>query len=54
MRNRWERLRRMDDGQGEMVSAPDIGKEGDKTYPMAHPWGWWENEMLQVLFKCKT
>ena len=31
-----------------------MGQEGDETYPMAHPWGWWENEMLQVLFKCKA
>ena len=56
MRNRYENTIKAYeiDGQGEIVSAPDMGQEGDETYPMAHPWGWWENEMLQVLFKCKA
>ena len=31
-----------------------MGQEGDETYPMEHPWGWWENEMLQVVFKCRA
>ncbi len=39
---------------GEILSAPDMGQEGDETYPMEHPWGWWENEMLQVVFKCRA
>ena len=42
------------DPWGEIVSAPDMGPEGDETYPMEHAWGWWENEMLQVLFKCRA
>ena len=42
------------DPWGEIVSAPDMGQEGNETYPMEHPWGWWENEMLQVLFKCRA
>lgn len=42
------------DAQGEIVSAPDMGQEGDETYPMEHPWGWWENEMLQVVFHCRA
>ena len=42
------------DPWGEIVSAPDMGPEGDETYPMQHAWGWWENEMLQVLFKCRA
>jgi len=42
------------DPWGEIVSAPDMGQEGNETYPMQHPWGWWENEMLQVLFKCRA
>ena len=40
--------------RGEILSAPDMGQEGDETYPMEHPWGWWENEMLQVVFKCRA
>ena len=42
------------DPWGEIVSAPDMGQEGDETYPMEHPWGWWENEMMQVVFKCRA
>jgi hypothetical protein len=42
------------DREGEIVSASDMGQEGDETYPMEHPWGWWENEMLQVVFKCRA
>ena len=56
MRNRYENTIKAYeiDERGDIVSAPDMGQEGDETYPMAHPWGWWENEMLQVLFKCKA
>lgn len=39
---------------GEITSAPDMGQEGNETYPMLHAWGWWENEMLQVLFECRA
>ena len=42
------------DEWGEITSAPDMGQEGNETYPMIHAWGWWENEMLQVLFKCRA
>ena len=31
-----------------------MGQEGNETYPMQHAWGWWENEMLQVLFECRA
>ncbi len=56
MRNRYENTIKAYeiDARGQIVSAPDMGQEGDETYPMAHPWGWWENEMLQVLFKCRA
>ena len=43
----------VDDETGAITSAPDWGQEGHETYPMEHPWGWWENEMLQVLFECQ-
>ncbi len=42
------------DGDGRIVSAPDLGEEGDKTYPGMQPYGWWENRMMQVLFKCEA
>lgn len=42
------------DPYGAIISAPDLGQEGDETYPTVHPWGWWENEMLQVLFECRA
>ncbi|NKB69155.1 MAG: FtsX-like permease family protein [Candidatus Latescibacteria bacterium] len=56
MRNRYSNIIKAYeiDTEGRIVSAPDMGEEGDKTYPMEHPWGWWENEMLQVVFKCRT
>lgn len=42
------------DPYGRIVSAPDLGEEGDKTYPGTQPYGWWENRMLQVLFRCRA
>ena len=42
------------DEYGRIVSAPDLGEEGDKTYPGTQPYGWWENRMLQVLFRCRA
>jgi len=56
MRNRFSnRIQAFElDGYGRIVSAPDLGEEGDKTYPGLQPYGWWENRMLQVLFKCEA
>ncbi len=56
MRNRYDNTIKAYelDARGQIVSAPDMGQEGNETYPMLHPWGWWENEMLQVLFKCRA
>ncbi|SVD58086.1 uncharacterized protein METZ01_LOCUS410940, partial [marine metagenome] len=42
------------DDYGRIASAPDLGEEGDKTYPGTQPYGWWENHMLQVLFRCRA
>ena len=42
------------DERGRITSAPDLGEEGDKTYPGTQPYGWWENRMLQVLFHCRA
>jgi hypothetical protein len=56
MRNRYDNTIKAYelDARGQIVSAPDMGQDGNETYPMLHPWGWWENEMLQVLFKCRA
>ena len=56
MRNRFSnRIQAFElDGDGRIVSAPDLGEEGDKTYPGMQPYGWWENRMMQVLFKCEA
>ncbi|MEE3234452.1 MAG: FtsX-like permease family protein [Candidatus Latescibacterota bacterium] len=56
MRNRYSNIIKAYeiDGSGAIVSAPDMGQDGDETYPMEHDWGWWENEMLQVIFKCRA
>ena len=42
------------DDYGRIIMAPDLGEEGDKTYPGTQPYGWWENRMLQVLFHCRA
>jgi hypothetical protein len=42
------------DEDGRIVSAPDLGEEGAATYPILQGYGWWENRMLQVLFRCRA
>ena len=56
MRNRFSnRIQAFElDADGRIISAPDLGEEGDKTYPGMQPYGWWENRMMQVLFKCEA
>jgi len=56
MRNRFaNRLQAFElDEAGRIVSAPDMGPEGDDTYPTEQAYGWWENRTLQVLFKCRA
>lgn len=56
MRNRFaNRIQAFElDDAGRIVSAPDLGEEGDKTYPTLQPYGWWENRMLEVVFKCRA
>ena len=56
MRNRFSnRIEAFEvDDRGRIISAPDLGEEGDKTYPGMQAYGWWENNMLQVLFKCQA
>ena len=56
MRNRFaNRIQAFElDDRGRIISAPDLGEEGDKTYPGMQSYGWWENNMLQVLFKCQA
>ncbi len=55
-RLRWSltvRAYKLDDS-GAIVFAPDLGQEGDKTYPTVSPYGWWETQMLEVLFPCRS
>ncbi|NKB66517.1 MAG: FtsX-like permease family protein [Candidatus Latescibacteria bacterium] len=56
MRNRFSnRIQAFElDAAGRIISAPDLGSEGDGTYPTLQAYGWWENRMLQVLFKCRA
>ena len=42
------------DDDGRIVSAPDMGEEGNGTYPIDAAYGWWENKMLEVVFKCEA
>ncbi|MDP6041536.1 MAG: M28 family peptidase, partial [Candidatus Latescibacteria bacterium] len=40
--------------EGQITSAPDMGSEGDSKFPLTQRYGWWENEMMTVLFKCRS
>ncbi len=42
------------DRDGRIVSAPDMGEEGNGTYPIDAAYGWWENKMLEVVFRCEA
>jgi hypothetical protein len=42
------------DTDGRIISAPDMGEEGNGTYPIDAGYGWWENKMLEVVFPCKA
>ena len=56
MRNRFSNqiLAYEIDDEGRITSAPDLGNEGDKKFPTTQRYGWWENEMMEVLFKCRS
>ncbi len=56
MRNRFSNqiLAYQLDDEGRIVSAPDLGNEGDKKFPTTQGYGWWENETMEVLFKCRS
>ena len=55
MRNRFSNqvLAYQLDDEGRIISAPDLGNEGDKKFPTTQSYGWWENKMMEVLFKCR-
>ena len=42
------------DDEGRITSAPDLGNEGDKKFPTTQGYGWWENEMMEVLFESRA
>ena len=56
MRNRFtNRILSYDiDEEGRITSAPDMGSEGEDKFPLLQRYGWWENEMITVLFKCRS
>ena len=39
---------------GEIIWAPDLGEEGDAAFPISQKYVWWEDEMVQVLFACRS
>jgi len=42
------------DEYGRIVKTTDLGQEGDKSYPLATPFGWWETNMIGVVFPCRA
>ncbi len=42
------------DVDGRITYAPDLGWDGDKTYPMLVSNNLWEIEMLEILFRCRA
>ncbi len=44
----------LDPESGDILSAPDMGNEGNGSFPIEQRYGWWENEMMEVLFKCRA
>ena len=56
VRNKWtnEILAYRLGEDGEVISAPDMGQDGDVTYPIKQAYGWWDNEMMEVLFRCRS
>ncbi|MFQ6115898.1 MAG: hypothetical protein ACE5NG_17700, partial [bacterium] len=42
------------DEEGRIYYAPDMGWDGDMSYPITVANNWWELEMMEVLFKCRS
>ncbi|MEW6751869.1 MAG: FtsX-like permease family protein [Candidatus Latescibacterota bacterium] len=42
------------DEDGQITWAPDLGTEGDAAYPVTQTPVWWEDEMVEVLFPCRS
>lgn len=49
----WTRCHELDK-EGRIVKVSDLGQEGDKTYPQVIPYGWWETNLLGVVFPCRA
>ncbi|MEW6356839.1 MAG: FtsX-like permease family protein [Planctomycetota bacterium] len=49
----WTRIHELDD-EGQIIKVSDLGQEGDKTYPQVIPFGWWETNLLGVVFPCRA
>jgi len=39
---------------GEIAWAPDLGGEGNAIFPITQNYVWWEDEMVEVLFPCRS
>jgi len=42
------------DEDGKIVYAPDMGWDGNETYPIKVENNWWDLEMMEVLFRCQA
>ena len=42
------------DEAGEITWAPDLGGEGNAIFPITQKYVWWEDEMVEVLFPCRS
>ena len=40
--------------EGQITWAPDLGTEGAAAFPVEQRYVWWEDEMVQVLFRCQA
>ena len=42
------------DESGDIIWAPDLGTEGAAAFPVLQKYVWWEDEMVEVLFRCQS
>ena len=42
------------DESGDIIWAPDLGTEGAAAFPVVQKYVWWEDEMVEVLFPCRS
>ncbi|MBI4530605.1 MAG: hypothetical protein HY709_03700, partial [Candidatus Latescibacteria bacterium] len=42
------------DDEGRIISAPDMGEWSLGDFPIEQRYGWWDNRMIEVLFRCRS